>query len=181
MRPTPPHFTARDAQEHNRAWGFNCGPAALAVIAGVTPGELRPSLGDFEAKGYTNPTMMFGWLDRLGLRFRHRRDKDWPDWGIVRVQFAGPWTRPGVPPAAAYRHTHWVGGCRHIVDGRAEVGVFDINCLDHHRGWVEADGWAKVVVPALVSCIPRADGEWWKTHVLEVERPATTMPRQVAA
>lgn len=179
MKPTPPRFTADDAHLAHDKWGANCGPGAIAAICGLTLDELRPRMGDFEQKGYTNPTLMYGTLDRLGVQWWHRRDKDWPEWGLVRIQWTGPWTKPGVPPKAAYRETHWIGACRHVPDGGAlEIGVFDINCMGNGSGWVRLADWESILVAHLLKeCVPRADGGWFKTHVLEVERPAVTMPR----
>jgi hypothetical protein len=172
MKPSRPRFTAADAERAHAEWGANCGPGAIAAIAGLSLDELRPSLGDFEAKGYANPTLMFQTLDRLGLKWGRRRDKDWPDWGLVRIQWHGPWTKPGVPPRVAYRHTHWVASCRHVPEGGAlEIGVFDINCMASH-GWVALDDWRDKVVPWLTEDMPRADGQWHITHALEVERAA---------
>jgi len=54
-----PRFTEADANRAWEEWGANCGPAALAVVAGLSLDEVRPYLVDFEQKGYTNPTLMF--------------------------------------------------------------------------------------------------------------------------
>src|SRR3546814_15629111 len=61
-------FTAVEAAAAYDAWGCNCGPAAIAAVIGLTLDELRPELGDFEVKRYTNPTLMWEVLDRLGDR-----------------------------------------------------------------------------------------------------------------
>src|SRR5687768_1685881 len=101
--------------EAAREWGFNCGPGALCAVLDKTPDELRPHLLDFEQRGYTNPTLMVGILRGLGVA--HHRvwrcdlpvpDPVYPKFGLVRVQWAGPWTKPGVPMAVRYRKTHWI-------------------------------------------------------------------------
>ncbi len=180
-KPALPRFSAADAERAHETWGANCGPGAIAAICGLTLAELRPHMGDFESKRYTNPTLMYGILGRLGVSWAHRRDKDWPDWGLVRIQWTGPWTRPGVPAKAAYRHTHWVGACRHVpIGGPAEIGVFDINMMNNGSGWGSLGLWSERLVPWLLDeCEPRADGGWFKTHVLEVDRPAVTMTNGV--
>src|SRR5436305_1207827 len=114
----PLRFTQQDAELAYGTWGANCGPGAIAAIAGLTLEELRPSMGDFEAKRYTNPTLMWQVLNNLGLRWKRNSPKlqealvatilDFPEYGLARVQWEGPWTNPGVPPQVAYRHTHWV-------------------------------------------------------------------------
>jgi len=53
-------FGVQEANAASEAWGFNCGPGALCAVLDLTPDELRPKLGDFEAKGYTNPTCRAG-------------------------------------------------------------------------------------------------------------------------
>lgn len=63
-------FTIADVQQANDAWGMNCGPAAVCAVLDLTPDELRPHLGDFEAKRYTSPSMMADILHRLGISFR---------------------------------------------------------------------------------------------------------------
>ena len=49
-----PRFTLEDAERAGDEWGLNCGPAAIAAMNGLTLEELRPHLGDFEQKRYTN-------------------------------------------------------------------------------------------------------------------------------
>lgn len=171
--PRPLRFNSDEADRANEEWGFNCGPGALCAVLGMTPNELRPSLGDFEQKRYTNPTLMWDILNRLGVKWRLRQGKrdseigeptaslDWPDYGLVRVQWEGPWTAPGVPERVRYRHTHWIGSAG-LIDG-----VFDINSLS--SGWVPLHWWQGTLVPWLLGeCEPKANGKWHLTHVVEV-------------
>lgn len=170
MRP-PIAFTDQHAQEAYDAWGMNCGPGAIAAVLGMTPTDLRPFLGDFEQKGYTNPTMMRGILQRLGVVFEEHRIADpdaaqfrvsppWPHFGLARVQWEGPWTRPGVPPQARYGYTHWVG-----VDGNV---IFDINAISV-GGWITVQLWRDQLVPWLLKeFYPKADGNWHVTHAIEI-------------
>lgn len=152
-------------------WGFNCGPAAICAVTGFTPEELRPHLGDFEHKHYTNPNLMRQILQSLDVQSKWTVDArgvknlSWPEFGLVRVQWSGPWCAPGVPMRARYRHTHWVatdscnGGLRR---------VFDINatCVG---GWIPYQEWNEQLVPWLLNeCQPKADGKWWPTHSVEV-------------
>ncbi len=52
----------------------------------------------------------------------------WPAYGLARVLWEGPWTMPGVPMKARYRHTHWIGVQRGQTNPR-HVGIFDISPL----------------------------------------------------
>lgn len=178
-------FTLDDAQRAGDEWKFNCGPAAICAVLGKTPEEVRPHLGDFERKGYTNPTLMFAALRSLGATWtpimKTKTDPraiiGWPRRGLVRVQWQGPWTEPGVPMRARYRHTHWIGA-RYVGDraaqieslrnGRPPLEIFDINrmCVG---GWVPFPEWAGQVVPWLLGeAEPKANGQWHQTHVLEL-------------
>ena len=176
-----PLFTEKDANVAADNWGFNCGPAAVAVICGLTLPELRPNLGDFEAKRYTNPTLMAQILrnigakvvefGRLNWRFEMARvgRAPWPRYGLARVQWEGPWTKEGVPMAARYRATHWVGTSYANQDN---IGIWDVNCLNNGTGWVGLNEWVNTLVPWLLKeCHPRADGKWHLTHIVEIERP----------
>lgn len=164
-------FTEEDAEKANQEWGFNCGPGALCGILGITPTQIRPHMMDFEAKRYTNPTLMFSVLDRLFVSYRqiYRADNPdpaawkWPNFGLVRIQWGGPWTKPGVPMRARYRLTHWIA-CR-TIDGKQVI--FDVNTVKY--GWVPAAGWEKSVVPWLLEGYPKSDGTWWPTHGIEID------------
>ena len=161
----PVRFNVDEAQAAGDQWGFNCGPGAVAAMLGLTIADVRPKLGDFERKGYTNPTLMLSILNNLGAKWGRLKDASWPRRGLVRVQWEGPWTRPGVPMAARYRHTHWVGAER--VTG--SLWIFDINAICV-GGWIPAAEWREQIVPWLLKeCEPKADGKWHVTHSLELD------------
>lgn len=164
-----PLFTADDAQRAFDEWGANCGPGAIAAICGLTLDELRPLLGDFEQKRYTNPTLMWAILDRLGVGWRKiMRPTAFPFYGLARVQWHGPWTAPDVPARAAYRHSHWIG-CARRANG--DIGIFDINAIGNGSGWCSLTDWREILVPWLLKeCEPQADGNWSLTHGVEIER-----------
>lgn len=168
-------FTYDDAQRAADEWNFNCGPGALCAVLNYTPNELRPHLLDFEKKGYINPSLMFAILKALGVRHRQTFRNDQPgsmphvEFGLVRVQWGGPWTKPGVPMSARYRQTHWVA--------IADKEVFDINAVAF-GGWLYAQEWQGQLVPWLIKeCCPRGDGTWWPTHVIEIE--STSQPTEL--
>ena len=128
-------------------------------------------MGDFESKKYTNPTLMWEILNRLNARWRmiYRGDepKGMPtlQHGLMRVQWGGRWTKPGVPMRARYRQTHWVA----MRGGNAEV--FDVNAMCA-GGWLPFREWNEQLVPWLCrEVVPGWDGNWWPTHALEVVEP----------
>lgn len=165
--PIETKFGCEEADAAYDEWGCNCGPAAIAAICGLTLDQLRPHFGDFEEKRYTNPTLMWQILNRVAPgSWSHVYPPDiWPRWGLVRIQWGGPWMAFGVPARAQYRHTHWVGSC--AVPG--DVGIFDVNAL-HVGGWVSIFDWSSQVVPWLLGQTePKADGTWFRTHVVEIE------------
>lgn len=166
-----PHFTLEDADRAHDEWGANCGPGALAAIMDMTLDEVKPIMFavGFEDRRYTNPTMMNGALRLIGRPWR-KIGANWPDYGLVRVQWEGPWTQPGVPMAARYRYTHWIGHWRR----RDSRGVFDINCMNNGTGWCALADWERVIAPLLCANHSRATGGWRVTHAIEVERRAET-------
>lgn len=164
-------FSLDDAMRAGDEWGLNCGPAAIAAVCGLTLAELRPHLGDFESKRYTNPTLMWEILRSVGANFTYAlpsvRPGLWPHFGLARVQWEGPWTAPGVPMRVRYRHTHWVGCC---AEEGSDHNIFDVNCMCVGV-WVPFTEWSTQVVPWLLRQVePKADGGWHLTHVVEVER-----------
>lgn len=172
-------FSRDDAERASVSWNFNCGPAALCAVLDMTPGEIRPHLLDFEAKGYTNPTLMTDILRGLGVRYRQvYRSDEAPSVSqalalcavfsetvtapflLIRVQWGGPWARPGVPMRVRYRQTHWI----------AQTGdhAFDVNAMCV-GGWIPIPEWSRELAPWLIrECCPNGDGTWWPTHALEV-------------
>jgi hypothetical protein len=162
---TAPRFSIADARRAHEEWGANCGPGALAAIMDMTLDEVRPHMGDFERKHYTNPTLMNAALRSIGRSWT-KIGAAWPRYGLVRVQWEGPWTQPGVPMRARYRYTHWVGAA--IVNG--QIGVFDINCITNGSGWVSLKDWETLVVPYITTFYPRANGKWHITHAIEIQR-----------
>lgn len=160
-------FTEADAERAFQEWGCNCGPGALAAIMNMTLDEVRPHIPGFASKRYTSPTMMYAALHNIGRPWIDvQRDELWPSHGLVRIQFEGPWMKPGVPIPARYRYTHWIGA--QILVG--QVGVFDINCINNGNGWVSLEDWTSDIAPHLASAFKRATGEWYITHSIEVRR-----------
>jgi len=148
-------------------WGLNCGPGALAAICEKTLDEVRYAIPKFERLRYTSPSMMYQALRNLRVDWEVSEEIEWPSYGLVRVQWEGPWSKPGVPIAARYRYTHWVGG----QIGHNSIGVFDINCMNNGTGWCSLRDWSEVVAPYIAKQYPRANGKWHLTHSIEV-RPA---------
>jgi hypothetical protein len=169
-RALTPRFTLDDMIRASDEWGANCGPGALAAILGLTLDDVRPAFAalGFEAKRYTNPSMMFGALNALKVDWRKHSLPRWPTYGLARIQWEGPWTAPGVPMRVRYRHTHWVGSLwRGDVD--ENVGVFDINALANGSGWSSLKDWRSILVPWLLEELePKASGSWHITHAIEV-------------
>jgi hypothetical protein len=112
-----------------------------------------------------DPSMMNAVLRRIGRPWR-KIGATWPDYGLVRVQWEGPWTKPGVPKRARYRYTHWIGAA----ERSGETGIFDINCINNGTGWVSLKDWYNLVVPFIIKQYPRATGGWHITHAIEIEK-----------
>lgn len=160
-----PPFNRDDVIAAGDEWKFNCGPGAIAAVVRMTPTELRPFMGDFERKGYTNPTLMWSILRSLSVRWRAIDKGVWPSYGLVRIQWHGPWMNEGVPIPARYRHTHWIA---HRDRPDSESQIFDVNCIGV-GGWIPRNEWKEQVVPWLLPQVePKSDGNWSMTHSIEV-------------
>lgn len=166
-----PRFNEADAMGASAAWGCNCGPAALAFVMGLTLDEVRPHMGPFEQRGYTNVTNMRESLRSVGGSI-DRVYEGWPPTGLglIRIQWGGPWIIDGNPARWAARATHWVASQR---TGGSHLYVFDIN-----GGRRTYDSWLHDVVPAIIASIKRADGTWSISHSWGiVSSPAPAAPK----
>jgi len=161
---------------------FNCGPGAFCAATGYLPYEAEPYFfaEGFAEKGYTNPSMMRACLMAIGFHVQPiyqapadtslpahcEPDMAWPRFGVVRIQWDGPWCRAGVPVAARYRNTHWIA-----FDAEKQE-VFDINNIAW-GGWMPFKEWAGQLLPWLIEqTVPKASGLWWPTHCWDVIRRA---------
>jgi hypothetical protein len=128
-------FNAKAAEAAYAEWGANCGPMSLAAALALDLPTVRTMIDGFEGKGYTNPTMMLRALDRAGIKYQRSSKLKTQDLceGINRLQWEGPWLRPGVPPAAAYGYTHWVAAAEGRVFCTATAVI----------GWMPRKEWER--------------------------------------
>ena len=164
------NFGRDDARAASDEWGCNCGPSALAAILGKRPDDVREaceSVG-FADKRYMSPTMMRRAISLAGGKLHWerpvRRDSGqlmFPEIGLARIQFTGPWTAEGANPKWAYRQTHWVASWRHS----HACEIFDIN--GGVRDYVD---WVCDILPLITESIKRADGGWYVTHSWEISK-----------
>lgn len=168
-------FEREDLLKANEDWGCNCGPASLSFALQKTLDEIKPAMQHvgFIEKRHTNPTMMANALRYLGViwstvKVPVRNAEGGMDIeplfngdriSLVRIQWTGPWTKPGALQKWAYRQTHWVATWQE----RSVPLVFDCNA-----GIRGLDGWEMDIVPMLTSQYSRADGGWFPTHIWKV-------------
>ena len=167
-RPPRLRFDVDDAERAGDRWGFSCGPAAICALLGLTPDQLRPHLERHSRKrSYMTPDDVLRALDSLGVRHSAGRRHQYPQFGFARIQWGGPWLKPGVPYKARYCYTHWVASCGGCTTGSCRFQICDINatCV----GWMSLNEWSGKLVPWLLKeAVPRADGSWSITHTIEV-------------
>lgn len=164
-------FNPEDVDDANERWGCNCGPAALAMITGQMPDAVLPYIPCFAERGYTNPSMMQAAILSLGIECSEvddgierklLADPTFPSYGLVRIQWGGPWLKPGVPIAARYTYTHWIA----TLNDNGDMWVYDVN-----SGWVSRRYWEDIVVPSILTHIKRSTHDWYPTHRWELSFP----------
>ena len=158
-------ITAEESDRAYEVWGANCGPGAIAAIMGMRLDDVRGHIPEFDKKRYTSPTMMYAALKSIGRPWR-KAGKVWPNFGLVRIQWEGPWTEPGVPAKVAYWHTHWIASWFTVERGH---GVFDINACANDTGWITRKQWETILAPYIISHVPRAYPSWHVTHGIEID------------
>ncbi len=149
------NFTEADSDRANTDWGANCGPHSLAAALWLDLSTVRDFMPEFAAKGFTTPTMIEAALDRAGIRYERTTKLRTTDLceGISRIQWDGPWLKPGVPFGAAYQKTHWVAHSSGFVFCTAIWAPF---------GWTPIADWRKLVVDCCQEI--KACTGWHVTH-----------------
>ena len=180
VRPYEYPYTIYQLHAAMDSWGLNCGPGALAAMLGIDDLDVvAVHIPHFRERHYTNPSMMQAALRSLKVKWHEVDDSEdsaaldsggnpmlkWPEYGLMRIQWEGPWLEPGVPPAAAYKHTHWIG-CITGSEGFPGSMIFDFN-----TGWETPESWEAGVVKDITGQTKRATGGWHPTHRWELELP----------
>lgn len=165
----PLTFGVAEQQDPYDRLGANCGPGALAALLGTTPHEIVPLLGPrFHHLGGTTEMMIEDILTRSGLDWERPVTPCWPDLGLVRIQWDGPWIDDR-DPFEKLRHSHWVLASTR---GLPHVMIFDINAIST-GGWLSLHEWSDELVPWLLNLAePDAYGGWWISDTLALNRAA---------
>lgn len=157
-------YTPPDRDEAWETWKCSCGPGALAALLSRKCEEVRDLFPGYERRGYANPTHLREALDLAGVK-HHGIGAKLPTRGLAFLQIEGPWTRPGVPVGAAYRHTHWVAVA--AVECARPVWIYDVNAEDlvdgPCGGWLPFEGWEQCVMPHIVTHYKGATG--WRVRL----------------
>lgn len=143
MKPHPSIiYNEAQSNEANRLWKASCGHHSIAAAVGIHIDDVRPHLT--HEKGWMNPTNISHTLDSLGISYdltkgHTGRGADAFCVGINRIQFEGPWTAPGKPPAAAYRYTHYVAMMKQPdFPGKILDTIIASHIWLHFPGWLDA-------------------------------------------
>lgn len=142
----------------------NHGPAALAAMTGKQAAEAAFNLPRFNDYGLTTEVMMGLGLYQMDRRFDWREYQGeemtdvWPELGIVRIGFEGPWSLDG-DKIATLKRSHWIATARRP-DGKQEV--FDVNALGS-GGWVPQDEWNYDIVPKVAKKYDTSGNSNWRT------------------
>ena len=149
-------YVPPDVDEAYELWGANCGPGALAAIAGRPLSAVRALFPHYPRTAYANPTHLKAALTAAGLSWGLTGTR-MPSRGLAFLQIGGPWCAPGVPIGAAYRKTHWVAVDRGL--------VYDANAPE----WLTPADWEADIMARILAQYPQADG--WSVRT-GIEVPA---------
>lgn len=98
-------FSPTDMQEANMTCGAMCGHGALAAALGI---PVMAAMSHFTKPKWVNVPMMKAAIHNAGYRWERIPKPSQGMTAVILIQFLGPWTNPGVPPAAACKYRHWV-------------------------------------------------------------------------
>lgn len=114
--------------------GAMCGHGALAAALECPVVSVMPHL----EPGWVNVPRMKAAIEACGRKWQRVKKLDPGQRGVILIQWTGPWTEPGVPPAAACKYRHWVAS-------RAGL-IYDVNWPE---AWMSQEAW-KRKVPDLI-------------------------------
>lgn len=149
------NFTEEDSIRAFDEWGANCGPHSVAAALWLDLSTVRDLMPEFHGRGYTTPTMIEAVLTRTGINYQRTTKLKTVDLceGINRIQWEGPWLKPGVPFAAAYHKTHWVAQC----DGMVYCSATPFFT------WAPVETWKRYLASVVIEQIKNCTG-WHVTH-----------------
>jgi hypothetical protein len=154
-RPLPLRFTPEESAQASEAWGANCGPHTLVAACGKTLDEARAAL---VFKGWMSPTMIGAAHRTFGLSYRL----------LCAQRSCGTGSREsngsvlldhGVPPAAAYNHTHWIA---------AQAG-WVLDTIAPVPEWMPEATWR----PVIETFATTNYAGWYFTHWYAINRPVS--------
>lgn len=152
------------------------GPAALAAMTGVTAAIAADNLPRFLDYGLTTEVMMALGLYQMDRRFSWKEHAGeemtevWPEFGIIRVGFEGPWSLEG-DTLATLRRSHWIATARRP---NGEREVFDVNSISK-GGWVSQEEWSYDVAPEIAKKFGSSGNASWRTLDTFNLKPATAV------
>ena len=138
----PIRFTEADFYDSGQLVA-NCGPGALAAIAGMSLKDLMRNIPDFQEMGGLTFERMQAELTRLGLTWKLHHD-EWPPHGVAIIAWmvrdlSGPQLSRHTKFANGHNTQHWVA-----VSGRLIFDPFAAN-----RGWLSEHEWKRSVLSRL--------------------------------
>jgi hypothetical protein len=126
----PLFYSPRDMEVARENFGAMCGHGALAAILGK---EVCLTMKYFGRGGWVNIPMMRAAIEKSGHLWIKAGKPPAALSALVLLQWTGPWSHPGVPPAAACRYRHWVA--------TREGFVWDANT----QRWEPKHEWKRII------------------------------------
>lgn len=151
-------FNRDDKNQAFDDFGFNCGPGAFCAATGFSIEKSMLHFPKFmRGRAYVKETDMRAALDMARIGYQESL-QDWPDFGLVRVLFEGPWTSSGNIIDSFYR-SHWIATAQ-TPEGRK---IFDINAM-LMGGWIDFDDWSQNLAPWLAKRFFEGANGKWRAH-----------------
>ncbi|WP_395753349.1 hypothetical protein [Prosthecobacter sp.] len=133
-------YTEEESNAAHRDWKAMCGHHSISAASRRPLEAVRKS--GIKLCGWMNPTMVSQCLAGMGVRsvlhrlpelklpFQALMEPFYHPRRVIRVQFLGPWMK--APPAARYRHTHYVASIDHYIMDP----ILDTNVLLPFEHWI---------------------------------------------